>query len=313
MGEYTIGAIELFDSVPTGTAINVSDNDIPTEAEVSDDGAGELYATGLSLTGFSPVANFTTKNLAALLGFVGLNGQCVGASQDVTQVDVFHRKLETCKDPLTATPHLRHRVTTGLLRLGSLSMPRGVDATLSAILDTFTDGTNAPVAETDGVALPTSIVSTRFTLGRSKIAGVVFTEIDSIDLSFNVGISDKSPGLGAIWADSAGVLTVRPVLTLRGRDLSKVKSTLIKLGANAAAHADTVIQLIKRAGANSFVDFGTSEHIAITLAGLAVPDNLANASAGNRSTNMIRLPCSFDGTNAPVLINAATTYNASLS
>lgn len=313
MSEYTIGAVELFDSVPTGTAINVTDGDFPTEAEVSDDGAGELYATGLSLTNFSPVASWTTKNIAALLGFVGLNGQCVGSSQDVTQVDVFSRKLETCKNPLDATPHLRHRVTTGLLRLGSLSMPRGGDATISAMLDTFTDGTNAPVAETDGVALPTSIVSTRFTLGRSKIAGVVFTEIDSIDLSFNVGISDKSPGLGAIWADSAGVLTVRPVLTLRGRDLSRVKDTLIKLGANAASHANTTIQLIKRSTATSFVSFAASEHIAITLAGLAVPANLANSSTGNRSTNEIRLPAAFDGTNAPVLINAATTYNASLS
>lgn len=314
MGEYTIGAVEIFDDVPTGYAMNLTSLDLSSGAEASDDGAGELYATGQSLTGFAPVASFTTKNLAALLGLVGLNGQCIGQSGEaLTQADIYSRKLETCKSALGATPHMRHRVTTGLLRLGTLSMPRGGDATLSAMLDTFTDGTNAPVGETDGVALPTGIISTRYTLGLSEIAGVLFQEIDSIELAFNVGISDKSPRLGAIWPDSAGVLTVRPVLTLRGRDLSRVKSTLIKLGANQALHTNTTIQLIKRATGTSFVPFPTAEHIAITLAGLVVPETLVSSSAGGRATNEIVLAAAFDGTNAPVLINTAIAYNAALS
>lgn len=314
MGEYTIGAVEIFDDIPTGYALNLTNLDLSSGADMSDDGAGELYATGQSLTGFAPVASFTTKNLAAVFDLVGLNGQCIGQSGEaLTQCDVYSRKLETCKNPLGATPHMRHRVITGLLRLGSLSMPRGDDATLSATLDTFTDGTNGPVSEADGVALPTGIISTRYTLGVSKIAGVLFTEIDSIDLNFNVGISDKSPALGAIWPDSAGVLTVRPTLTLRGRDLSRVKATLIELGANLATHANTTIQLIKRATASSFVSFATAEHIAITLGGLVVPDSLVSSSAGGRATNEIVLAAAFDGTNAPVLINSATTYNAALS
>lgn len=311
MGEYTIGAVEIFNAVPAGTAMNLTSLDFPTGAEVSGDGAGELYSMQQSLTGFSPVANFTTKNIAALLGFIGLNGQCVGSGKAVTQVDLYERKLETCKDPLTATPHLRRRVTTGLLRLGSLSASRGQDATLSAVLDTFTDGTNAPVAVTDGVALPASIVSTRFTLGVCKIAGVQFTEIDSVELSFNVSITDKSPALGAIWPDSAGVLTVRPVLTLRGRDLSKVETAAIALGANAATHANTVIQLIQRENAASFYNFAGSSHITLTLDGMAVPSNLASSSAGSRSTNEVILAARDDGANAPVVITTGTTYTVS--
>lgn len=311
MGEYTIGAIEIFNSVPTGTAFNLTSLDFPTGAEVSGDGAGELYSRQQSLTGFAPVATFSTKNIDRLLGFVGLNGQCVGAGKAVTQVDLYERKLETCKDPLTATPHMRYRTTTGLLRLGSLSASRGEDATISAVLDTFTDGSNAPVAVADGVALPGTIFSSRYTLGVCKIAGVQFTEIDSVELAFNVSITDKTPALGAVWPDSAGVLTVRPVLTLRGRNLAKVKTGVIE-AVNSATHANTVVQLIQRQNAAAFYDFASSSHITFTLDGLVVPTQFTSSSAGGRSTNEIVLAAKEDSSsNAPVIITTGTTYATS--
>ena len=310
MSEYTNGPITIFNAVPVGTSMTTTTSDFPTNPEVSDDGSGGLYATGLALTGFAPVATFTTKNIAALLGFVGINGQCVGAGKAVTQMDVYQRKIETCKSSLSGTPHLRHRVTTGLLRLGSLSLARGADATLSATLDAFTDGTNAPVGVTDDVALPSTVIATRFRLGLPKIANVLFPEIDNIDVAFNVETSDKSMELGSIYPDQAGVLTVRPVLTLRGRDLSRVKATLIELGANGATHLNTVVQLIKMANAASYESFASTVHIAATFAGLAVPTNLASASAGGRSTNEIVLTTAQDaGGNAPVLFDLAAAYD----
>src|SRR5690606_4215397 len=309
MSEYTIGAMSLTDDSAQTIHFNLTNVGFPTNAEVTDDEAGDLYSSSQSLVNFSPVATITTKNIATILDNIGLNGQCVGADKTITVADILSRRLETCKSPLTATPHIRDRVTTGLLRLGSLSASRGVDATITAMLDTFTDGNNAPVARTVGVAQVTPIISTRFTLGLCKIAGVGFSEIEDVTLDFNVSITDKSPALGSVWADSAGVLTVRPVLTLRGRDLSRVATSLIELGANAATHANTLIQLIKRQNAASFVDFGTQEHIALTIAGLAVPEMLTSASANGRATNAIRLPAYFDGTNAPVVFDTTSVYD----
>jgi hypothetical protein len=310
MSEYTNGPITIFDSVPVGTSFTTTTSDFPTNPEVSDDGSGGLYATGLALLGFAPVATFSTGHIAAMLGFVGINGQCVGAGKAVTKVELFQRKLETCKSPLSGTPHLRHAVTTGLLRLGSLAMPRAADATLSAMLDTFTDGTNAPVVETDGVALPTTVLTARYRLGSPKIANVLFPEVDNMDLAFNVEISDKSPELNTIWPDQAGVLTVRPVLTLRGRNLSRVKATLIELGANGATHVNTIVQLRKILSGASFEDYADPVHIAITLAGMAVPTNLASSSAGGRSTNEIVLTTAEDaGGNAPVLVDLEAAYD----
>ena len=50
MSEYTIGALSVTNSTPSTTSLNLTNVEFPTGAEVSDDGAGELYATNQSLT-----------------------------------------------------------------------------------------------------------------------------------------------------------------------------------------------------------------------------------------------------------------------
>ena len=298
---YALDSISLFDAVPAATSFKVTTGELPTGAEVTGDDAGALYETSLSLTGFAPVCSFTTKAINSLLGFCGIGGQCVGSGFPVTQFDAFNRKLDDCDAPLSGTPHMRHRVVKGLLRLGTLTADRNVDATLSATLDAFSDGTNAPVAETDGVALPTTFASERYRLGICKIANVQFPEVEGVAIAYNAEIDTKEPALGSIWPESAGVITVRPAITFRGRDLSRVKATLIELGANGATHANTVVQLARLESGASYYDFASSNHLSITAAGLAVPTSLFSGSAGSRSTNEITLTGHHDGTNVPIL------------
>lgn len=310
MGQYSIGVVTFTDDT-TPTHVKLTAVDFPTNPEISDDGSGGLDAEGLALTGFAPVATLTTKALATLLDTVGLYGICVQPTSSLVEVDVLARKLETCKDPLDATPHMEYNVDRGLLLLGSLTASRTDDATLTSILHTFTDGTNGPVAETDGVAWPTPQVQQRYRLGLCKLAGVQFPEIEEVSIEFDLAITEKTPALGSIWPDSAGVLSARPVITVRGRDLSRVKTGLIELGANAATHANTVIQLIKLANSGSFEDFGSSLHTTITADGLLVPENLYSGSSGSRVTNQLRLPVRFDGTNAPLVFDTTAVYTAS--
>lgn len=308
--EYTIGCLSLYDIASAATHIGMTNLGFPANSEVSDDGSGSLYAEQMCITGFAPVASATSKAISQVLAFIGINGQCVGAGLDVTKVDFIHRRMENCDTSLGATPHIRDRVTKGLLRLGSLSVSGRDDATITTILDTLADGANAPVARTDGVALPTPIASERFAKGIALIAGVQFPKLDGWDLSFNVSIDEKLPGDASIWPETAAVLTVRPVLTIRHRDISLVTDALIAAGASEAAHADTLLQLVRRKNSGSFEDFGDSVHVAITLNGLLLPDDLASAAAQSKTTGTLQLPCSFDGTNAPVLINTAITYDS---
>ncbi len=306
---YTLGCFSIWDAIPAATHLGATSIDFSTNAEISGNDSGALYEEFQSITRFDPTATITTKAIAQALGFVGLEGQCVGSAFDVTQVDVIYRQVGTCQSALSATPHIRDRVSTGLLTLGTLTADRGQDATLSVMLDALTDGSNAPVSRTDGVALPSPIVAERFTLGLPAIAGATFPEIESVSIAFNVSKTDKTPSLGSIWTDSVGVLTVRPVVEFRGRDLSKVTDALITAGADNANHVDTVIQLIARESSGAYQSFAGGNHIAITVAGLVVPDSLGNASSNQRATTSLRLAAAYDGTNAPILFDLASAYD----
>lgn len=310
MPEYTVGALTIRERVgPVSNHIGLTNIDFPTNIDVSGNDSGSLYEEFQSVTNYAPVANGTSKAIKELIDLVGLNGQCIGAALTLDQLDVISRKMETCQTALGATPHIRDRVTTGLIRLGTLTADRNQDATLSFMVDCLTDGTNAPVARTDGVAMPSPLTVERFTVGQLKIGGVVQPDVEGWSLDFGVNISEKTPALGFVWPDAVGITTVRPVLTLRGRDLSKVTTALLAFSANGATHANTLLQLIKRQSGGAFVSFATAEHIAITCAGLIVPENLVSAAANQRATNTLRIPLHYDGTNAPVLFNTAIAYD----
>ena len=292
---------------PSAVNIQLTGGNLPTNAEVTDDESGSLYAETQSLTYFGPTMNGTSKAIGALLNICPQNGQCIGAAEQITHADIFERNLKTCQ---SSESHLQHTCQKGLMRLQTLSAPRRSDATLSFLVDALADGANAPIAVATGVSLPTVIVQ-RYRLGVCKIAGVTFTEIADVSIEFNVGITEKDPQLAEIFPQTVGVITVRPVLVLRGQDLSQFRTTLIELGANAATHANTLFQLRKLQDSGSYVDAATAEHIAITMAGLAVPDSLASGSGSSRATNELRLPTRYDGVNTPLLINTSATYNAS--
>lgn len=305
MAQYTIGSFSFYDSNPTEEAIRISSANIPTNAEISTDDSGELYDQAHSLVRFGPEIAVSSKAIDKVIDYIGIDGQCVGAAENVTLCDLITRRIKTCKDTFASNSHMRHRVSTGLLVLNSITANRNEDAQISFTLHTFTDGTNAPVAETDGVALPTTVVGSRFRLGQCSIGGVEVPDIESVDISFNVALTEKEPALGAIWPESAGVLTVKPEITIRGRDMAKIKTAVFPLGAKATTHANTKIQLIKLSNSGSFVSFVTAEHFLITAAGMLVPDTLVNASSGGRATNELRLRTVDDGTNAPIVMALA--------
>jgi len=309
MPRYTIGAATFTDSGATDVHVKMTTIDLAANAEVTGDDSGGLYEEAHSLTGFGPTATLTSKALSTILGLIAIDGECIGATKDITQFDVISRKLETCEAALGGTPHMRHRVDTGILRLGTLTADRNTDATISVLMDAFTDGTNAPMAEADGVAMVTPLVDERYRLGLCKIAGVQFPDIEGISIEYNVSLTDKGPSLGSIWPDSAGVLTVRPVLVVRGRDLSKVQSGFIELGATAATHANTTLQFIKLENSGSYETFGDSVHISLTVAGMVVPEMVVSASAGGAATDELRVPLIHDGTFNPIVQTLGTTYN----
>lgn len=313
MGEYAAGVIRIYDNTtptPLQTVIGaLVSQDVSANAELTADDGGSLYDKSLSITQLAPTASLSSKAIAAILGIIGLDGQCVGAGQLVTRVDVIARALKDCKTTLSGTPHYQLACQAGLLRLGSLTANRGEDATITVLLDALTDGTNAPLVETDGVAMPSNILAAQYTLGVCSIGGVTFDDIDGVSIDFGVNTSGKTPALASIYPDTIGVESVRPKLTLRGRSINKMKAAAIPLTGKAAAHANTKVQLVKRANQGAFVANGTAQHITLTFYGMVVPDQVLSASGKNRASNSLMLQAADDGTNAPIVISTSATYN----
>lgn len=314
MGQYTLGAFEWTVSGPTSKAIRIGSIGFPTNPDISVDDSGQVYDEAMSLVGFDPVATGVTKNLEELLQAVAIDGECVGSSHTIESCQIYSRKVKTCVDSVGSSSHLKKTVTKGMLRLGTLTASRNQDATLSFILDALSNAGNAPVAFTPDQPLP-SIVSTagRFRLGRCAIGGQDWDNIDDVSIEFNVSV-EKEADYAQIYNDSEAVLKAQPVLVVRGRDLDEITGGTGKLAfpAAAAAHsggAITMIQLVKLEDSASYHGAGESEHIAITAAGLIVPSELESGSAGQRSTNELRIRLNYDGSNAPLIITANTTYD----
>lgn len=308
MPQYTIGTFSFWDDTgtPVEEAIRCSSINLRSNAQTSSDDTGELYEQAHSLTAWLPEMEVTTKAIDRALNYIGIGGQCVGASHAVTQCDAITRALQTCKDSFSSSSHMRHRVGTGLLVPRTLSAPRNQDATISFTLYCLSDdGINAPIVENHAVSLPATVGGSRFRLGLCAIGGVEMPELEDVQVAFNVETTEFEPRLGGIWAESIGIRSVKPVITLRGRDISQVRSAVFPLGASAAAHANTKIQLLKLANSGSFVAAATAEHVSITAAGMLVPDQLVSASQGSRATNEMTLMAVDDGTNAPLVVSVA--------
>lgn len=309
--QYTLGCISLFDGGGSPTHISASSVSIDANTQVSGNESGSFYEEFQSVVGFDPTVSVTSKCVGELLGWIGLAGQCVGPAFDVTRFDAITRQIADCQNALGGTPHIQDRFDNGLLTLGSLGADRTGDAALTVMFDAITDGTNEPITRTDGVALPTPVVAQRYALGLPAFGGTTFPDTENWSLEFGISKTEKSPSLGSIWTDSIGVLTVRPVLTIRNRDISKLTQSLLAAASDSATHLDTKLQLIARKNAGAFEDFGDSVHIGITIAGLLTPQSIVNAASNQRATNELRIAASYDGTNAPILFDLTSTYDTS--
>lgn len=312
MAEYANGVLATTVSGPTTTYRGLDSHDLAVNPDISDDGTGDLYLQALALLGYFPVANCTGRSIGSLLDLIALNGTCVSSSHTIQSGALITRKIDTCQDALGATPHMQHAFAKALIIPRNITASRNQDARFTFEIHALSAAGANPIAVTDGVAWPTTIVNDRYRLGVPKLGNIAFPEVDEISLDFNVTMTDKTPEPGSIYCEKLGVLTVAPQLTLRGRDLSKVKTGAIELLGNQATHANTLLQFLKVAtDAAGYQAAGSSVHTTMTLAGLAVPNSLVSSSAGQRANNEILLVARESSGTAPIVIDTTATYAAS--
>lgn len=288
--------------------------DLSTGTESMSDDSGAIYDEVRSIVSQMPEVRITTKSLFTWLSYVGLAGYCISSDGSHPGLRLYGAVLNDCKAAPAAGTNLRYTIGKGLIILGQLSATKGQDATLSLMCHAISDGTNAPFAFAySSITLPTSLLSQQFTLGVCRVGNILLTDLQQFTLDFGIECSKKEPEAGTIWPESIAVRKIQPVATFTGFNPTVLDSSSIPLGGKQATHAQTIMQLKKRANYASFVADGTSEHIRLTMNGLATCTGAFAGSGNAEATNVIRVEGVHDGTNVPILFTLATTYSSTPS
>lgn len=302
-------------TIDTGTAVKlggITSGGVPLNTTTQGDEDGRDYDYSRSVTSQLPMPQFSTKAIAAALAAIPIRGICLDTDGTHPGVSIFGRQEEACgpgSSAVASDDHIEFLVDTGLLVPISLTGGLGVDSVLSVEIDALTDGTNAPIAADYEATLPTGLDSSRYVLGHMRVANILFDDIRDFNLSFNVGRGEKLPAVGSVWADSVGRGKSTSVLTLEGRNPTRLDdSTGIPLLGKTALHAETIFYFRKRSG-SGFVDDATTEHLRMTMHGKILCDNPFSFSGSSEASTSFRIEAMHDGTNVPIIFTPNVAYD----
>lgn len=301
-----------------GTAVaigGVTSTTVRTNTQTISDESGDIYDETMSILSQIIDAEQTHKCLDQILTYIGLGGYCISSDGSHPGLTMFGRILGDCKSPPGSTDNVSYTFPLGLACIGRIDARRGADATVTLMVKPLTDGTNAPMAfANSSVTLParSALVKNLFTIGACKIGAVVLNDFSGLSLEFGITTSAMTPQQGSIWPDSVGIRKIQPTATFTGFDPRILdNSSGIPLLGKQATHANTLIQFKKRLGYSSFVANATTQHIALTMNGMAYVTDVFTGSGNGEATNAIVVKGVHDSTNVPILANVAIAYNPS--
>jgi len=274
---------------------------------------GEVYSRFISLRGQKLMAQFNSMHIAASLttcGFGCLRISATGGTK--TGLTLYAKKQQQGGSRASGSVHNSFNIKQGILCPRRLTCDHQGDARIEYDALATYDGTNNPVVLGANVALPTNPATPeRFTLGPISLdlngTPTTFSGKRGFELDF--GHTVESVGADSdIWDTFARIVETQPALILRGIDISWFGSSAIPLTGVQIDYADTIVVLQKRAHGGTFVDGATAEHIGIKLAGMGVIENAFDAQGNATGEVNLRIPCHFDGTNAPIVIDTTYAY-----
>lgn len=288
----------------TAQAVNMN-----TEAP-SDATSAEVWSRWVSMTAQNPRATFTTKALVTLLDALAAKAPTAdkyscNIANLTAGLSLYAQAFAAGSTRAGASLHRKFVAKHGCLGLRRLSCTHQQDATLECEAVIGYDGTNDPVVETDLVNLPSISGEERFTLGPITLQSISIPEVRSLDIDFGLEIDAKGAD-SDIWPTFVTIGTIKPVITIRGIDLEWLKAANIPRAGKAITHTNTTIYLRKRALGSTVVADETEEHIKLTAAGFAYVDTPTEASGSDAAEASLIVPCYFDGTNDPIVIDTTS-------
>jgi hypothetical protein len=274
--------------------------------------SGSVYDRFITILAQTHSASLETKRLATWLAEIGLTGlPIVDGALGEYGLRLYAQKFdESAGGRASGSNHRSYTIANGLLVPSRLSVSHQGDAMLTCNLFVKYDGTNDPVVVATSVSLPAlDGDDERFTLGGVTLGSKTFDGKQSLEIDFGVTVREEGAD-SDIWPTALSIVSIQPTLTLTGvkPEWLTADTTTLPIEGLACTHANSTIYLRKRAqGGTGFVADGTAEHIKFTVDGLAAIETIFDASPGSPAETSLTLPLEWDGTNAPLTIDTAST------
>ncbi len=293
--QHSLYAVELLKGAGNVRLGGLTADSMPMGSQVAGEGSsGSLWPQIVSLTGQNPTRGWATKELVDhLLNFNSLGDTIghtlVGGNPGLRLWQYKHAAGGT---RTTGATHRSITFNQGIVIPGGITVEHQGDAVMTyAAIPVSLDGIASPTTIAENQAVPTAVVEDkRFTMGPFWIDGVQFTHVKAVEVSF--GVTAVAEGSDSdIFPSQVSVRTVTPSILLRGIDTGWFSNAAGKIPALGRAFdsASSVFFLRKRLQGGAYVPDGTTEHIRFNFTGIAVMDQVHDATFNDPSEMSLRL------------------------
>lgn len=268
--------------------------------------AGSIYPLQTSIQEIKAGFRFTSHNVASALSVLGFLGVPLSAQ---VPAELYEINYGDDGFIVAGSSHRKIAFSTGRALWRTLSCANRQDAQIEIeVFGLSPDGSTNPAVFTEGVAAPAAVDDARHTIAAVQLGGIGMGCVT--DLRLESGLQIQSDGCKSdVFDTRMGVQSVVPKIqiTTLAAELVGSAQGKINLPGIAATHANTFIKLRKRNNkTGTFVADATAQHIVITADGMVVPIEPFSAQNNADGNTRFEMTATFDGTNAPFLINAAS-------
>ena len=292
--------------------VNMSSTELPgitsSNLELNSNMVAELTAGNRSPQHVAMVSQkiahtMSTMSLTAALDIVGSQGYTTDGSPAMV---VNLQNMDVYGQGAVGSVHRSLTFNRARTVPTSITVNNQGDATLEMRTAIIYNGTNDAVVISDLETLPAvTNTETRHTLGPISVGGVTLSQYTSVTVTFGNSLSSE-----AVASDVYDTLiteaTHTPTITITGIDAEWFKASgAIPIGGLAATHANSSVTFRKRDQTGShFVAGATTEHVKVTIAGLAAVTSAVSGGAVVRPTETsLVIQGAIDSSgNAPVIL-----------
>jgi len=252
-----------------------------------------------------PQASWESRAIKSWLQQVGLYGKEI--DDLAAGLKLYLKKAKHGGTRYTGSNHLRYTARSGMILPRRLSVSHRQAATINYDAAITYDGTNASIAVTSGVSLPGGLTDDeRYGLGPWSFEGGDYKGITSLELDF--GLTEDAQGADSDVDDTeVSISDVKPELVLRGIDPTWFGASAVPLDGLEIGHVTSSGYLRRYKKRSTLYPNNQSQHIKITVSGLAYLEEVLDAGENRASETALRIPLDYDGSNDPVKFTFDTT------